>query len=140
MSPTSNSKALFAPLLVAALLGGGVAAGVTTLLENNDGGSDGHTTTVIRQPAMAAELAAAIWSIAAHPPEERAGAWHLMGAERLSRCDIARRAARDLGVAEDLVRGEPTPPGLVRPRDLHLADDRARRTIGWHPRPVFGGS
>ena len=54
MSPTSNSKALFAPLLVAALLGGGVAAGVTTLLENNDGGSDGHTTTVIRQPAMAA--------------------------------------------------------------------------------------
>jgi S1-C subfamily serine protease len=54
MSPASNSKTLFAPLLVAALLGGGVAAGVTTLLENNDGGSDGHTTTVIRQPAMAA--------------------------------------------------------------------------------------
>jgi S1-C subfamily serine protease len=51
--PTSNSKALFAPLLVAALLGGGVAAGVTTLLEN-DSDSDGHTTTVIRQPAMAA--------------------------------------------------------------------------------------
>jgi len=51
--PTSNSKSLFAPLVVAALLGGGVAAGVTTLLENNDS-SDGHTTTVIRQPAMAA--------------------------------------------------------------------------------------
>ncbi|WP_051223766.1 S1C family serine protease [Conexibacter woesei] len=51
--PTSNSKALFAPLLVAALLGGGVAAGVTSLLENNSD-SDGHTTTVIRQPAMAA--------------------------------------------------------------------------------------
>src|SRR4051794_24281878 len=53
MSPASNSKNLFAPLLVAALLGGGVAAGGTTLLDDNNS-SDGHTTTVIRQPAMAA--------------------------------------------------------------------------------------
>mgnify|MGYP000685681761 CR=1 FL=1 len=34
---------------------------------------------------------------------------------------------------------EATPAGLVRPRDLFLGSERARREIGWDPRPILGG-
>jgi S1-C subfamily serine protease len=52
--PSSNSKTIVLPLLVAALLGGGVAAGVTALVVD-EGGEGTHTTTVIRQPAVASQ-------------------------------------------------------------------------------------
>lgn len=103
--------------------------------------AEGEATTwfddELRQPAMADELAAALWRIVALPARERAGAWHLMGSERLTRLEIGRLVAEAIGVDVDLLRGEPTPPGLARPRDLHLGDARARSEIGWSPRPIF---
>ncbi len=92
-----------------------------------------------RQPAMAIELAQAIWRIAGLAPEVRAGVWHLMGPERLTRYEIAGRVAAALGLRADVIRPEPTPPGLVRPRDLFLGSERAREEIGWDPTPILGG-
>jgi dTDP-4-dehydrorhamnose reductase len=92
----------------------------------------------IRQPARADELAEAIWAIVGLEPQERSGVWHLPGPERLSRLEIALRARATLGLPPTVVTGGPTPEGLVRPRDLHLLDDRARRTIGWSPAAIFG--
>ena len=104
-------------------------------------GEEGATSTwfsdEVRQPAAASDLAAAIWSIAALPAAERSGAWHLPGPERLSRFAIARRLAATLGLDERAVRGEPTPAGAMRPRDLHLEDGRARTMIGWDPSPIL---
>jgi dTDP-4-dehydrorhamnose reductase len=105
------------------------------------GAADGGATTwfgdELRQPALAEDLVAALWQIAALDPEERGGAWHLMGPERLSRFDIAGRIAEVLGLPPSSVRSESTPEGSDRPRDLHLGADRARDAIGWDPRPVL---
>lgn len=92
----------------------------------------------LRQPAMASDLAPAIWRIASLPPERGAGAWHLMGPERMSRFAIAQRIVVALGLDPAAVVGEPTKPGLVRPRDLHLGSGRARAEIGWDPVPILG--
>jgi len=48
-------------------------------------------TDELRRPTFASDVAAAIWRIAALPAGERRGCWHLAGAERLSRFEIARR-------------------------------------------------
>jgi dTDP-4-dehydrorhamnose reductase len=94
----------------------------------------------IRQPAEASELARAIWAIAELTPPEAAGAWHLPGSERISRYEIARRVAAAANLPASCVEGEPTPEGVVRPRDLHLRAGRARVALGWAPTPVLGGS
>lgn len=91
----------------------------------------------LRQPAMAADLAAGIWRIASLPPDRRAGAWHLVGPETLTRHQIAQRVAATLGLDPTSVLPEPTPPGLVRPRHLDLRCDRARSEIAWDPAPVL---
>lgn len=93
-------------------------------------------TDEIRRPAWTGEVAAAIWRIAALPAEERAGAWHLMGPERLSRFEIARRLVGRLGRPDDVVTGDRRPPDTDRPRDLELSDRRARQVIGWSPTPI----
>lgn len=92
----------------------------------------------VRQPAMASDLAAGIWRIAQLPADRRAGPWHLMGCERLSRHQIAVRAALALGHGDALVGSEPTPPSLVRPRDLFLGCNRAVAEISWDPAPILG--
>lgn len=94
----------------------------------------------LRQPAMASDIAPAIWRAASLPVDRRTGPLHLVGPERLSRYEIARRVARSLGLDTALIEGEPTAAGLVRPRDLHLRTDRARAEIGWDPAPVLGGA
>jgi dTDP-4-dehydrorhamnose reductase len=94
----------------------------------------------IRQPAEAEDLAKAIWAIADLDPVAGAGFWHLPGPERISRYETARRAASAIGLAPACVAGEPTPPAVVRPRDLHLRADRACDALGWAPRAVLGGS
>ena len=90
-----------------------------------------------RQPAEAAELAAAIWQIVSLDPAHRTGVWHLPGRECLSRAEIARRVVTRFGLDDDAVREERTPEHLQRPRHLHLRDDRAREAIGWSPAPVL---
>ena len=89
----------------------------------------------LRQPAGARELAQAIWSIAALDRAERAGTWHLAGAETLSRFEIAQRVVAALGLDAGAIVPATAPPG--RPRRLHLLDDRARRRIGWSPTPIL---
>ncbi len=94
-------------------------------------------TDEFRQPARAEELAAAIWQIALLREDDRSGVWHLPGPERLSRHQIAQRAAARLGLPETAAPGAPTPPGLSRPRDLFLYGRRAESAIGWSPSPVL---
>lgn len=91
----------------------------------------------IRRPAMAEDIARALWRLIELPAGERAGCWHLAGPERLSRFEVAQRVVARLGGPPGAVAGEPTPMDLVRPRDLELRDQRARAAIGWDPAPVL---
>lgn len=91
----------------------------------------------IRQPAMANDLAVGLWSIASLDEERRAGVWHLPGPERLSRHEIARRAAALLGLGDETVTATPAPRSPPRPLDLHLTAERARGEIGWEPGRVL---
>jgi dTDP-4-dehydrorhamnose reductase len=93
----------------------------------------------LRQPASAREIARAIWRIGALPSDERSGSWHLPGPELVSRHEIACRIARALGLDDDLVRAQRTPPGAERPRVLRLDDQRARSSIGWSPSAAYAG-
>jgi dTDP-4-dehydrorhamnose reductase len=90
----------------------------------------------MRQPAYAEELSRAIWDIASIPPEARSGVWHLPGAERLSRYEIADRAVAALELDRSSIVSAPTPPEAQRPRDLNLTGERARAQIGWRPSPI----
>jgi dTDP-4-dehydrorhamnose reductase len=89
-----------------------------------------------RRPAMASEIAAALWRIVALPAGERSGVWHLAGPQRVSRFDIAERMAARLGLPPASVESDLQPPGTDRPRDLEFSDQRARRAIGWDPSPI----
>jgi dTDP-4-dehydrorhamnose reductase len=103
--------------------------------------SRGETTTwfddELRQPAMAADLAAALWRIASLDRTARSGVWHLPGPETLSRYELARRTVDVLDLDPALVASEPSPPDSGRPRHLELSDDRARSQIDWAPEPVL---
>jgi dTDP-4-dehydrorhamnose reductase len=105
------------------------------------GAAEGRPTTwyddELRQPAEAQDLATGIWAIASLAPDERAGTWHLPGPEVLSRYEIAQRVVAALGLGSDAVTPESTPPHAARPRHLRLLDGRARRAIGWAPRPIL---
>lgn len=91
----------------------------------------------LRQPANAHDIAQGIWRLVSLPRDVRAGAWHLPGPDVLSRYELARRIALVLGIAEDEIIKAPTPPGVERPRHLHLLADRARRDIDWAPRSIL---
>lgn len=90
-----------------------------------------------RQPAMALDIAEAIWRIADLSPRERHGIWHLPGPERLSRSNIALRYARSLGTETPAVDSVPTPPGAHRPLDIWMSDQRAQDRIGWQPSKIL---
>lgn len=101
----------------------------------------GETTTWFtdetRQPALAEEVAIAIWNIAGLMAPVRRGTWHLAGSERLTRYEIALRVADRLQIRPDLIRAAVTPAGIVRPRDIAFTDARARAELNWHPSPVL---
>lgn len=67
-----------------------------------------------------------------------AGLYHLGGPERLSRHELGRRVARAFGLAESLLVPVPqsTHPGPPRPLDASLDSGRARRELGFAPRPL----
>lgn len=87
-----------------------------------------------RQPANAADVTEALWRIVELPTSQRAGAWHLPGAEVLTRRNLGRRIARVLGVDDPGTEIHPDGP---RPHHLVLTDDRARTQVRWRPRPVL---
>lgn len=67
------------------------------------------------------------------------GYFHLAGAERMSRLDLGRRVARALGLPESLLeaaRQADHPGPDPRPADVSLDVSRARRELGWEPRPI----
>jgi len=71
------------------------------------------------------------------PRAERAGAWHLVGPEALSRWDLGVVLAEGYGLdpaglTPALSRDQPAP----RPRDLTLTDARAAAVLSTRPRPV----
>jgi len=94
-------------------------------------------TDETRQPALAHEVAAAVWRIADLTTNVRGGTWQLAGCERLTRYEIALRVVDQLGLRRDVIEAVTTPKGAVRPRDIAFADARARAEVDWHPSPVL---
>jgi dTDP-4-dehydrorhamnose reductase len=94
-------------------------------------------TDETRQPALAHEIAAAVWRIAELTTGVRGGTWHLAGSERLTRYEIALRVVDRLGLRRDVIQAGKTPEGAVRPRDIAFTDARARAEVDWHPSPVL---
>ncbi|MFM7063201.1 MAG: sugar nucleotide-binding protein, partial [Actinomycetes bacterium] len=81
-----------------------------------------------RTPVRADDLAVSLWGLVA---EGVTGVVHLPGPERLSREQIGRRCAQDLGLPSDLLgtASAATHPG-PRPRDLSLASVRCANSVG----------
>lgn len=90
----------------------------------------------LRRPALASEVAAAIWRLAALPAGERRGCWHLAGAERLSRLELARRLVDRLQLPDSIVESARQPKDADRPRDIAFTDARARELVAWSPSPI----
>lgn len=88
-----------------------------------------------RQPALAPEVAAAIWRIVEQPTNKGAGIWHLAGAEHITRRELGARIAQALDIPDPGIEID-APPSPERPHDLYLTDQRARDQINWHPSPV----
>ena len=69
---------------------------------------------------------------------EACGLYQLGGAERVSRFEIGVRTARAFGLDESAI--EPSTqqdaPGAPRPADCSMDIAKARRDLGWEPRPL----
>jgi dTDP-4-dehydrorhamnose reductase len=65
-----------------------------------------------------------------------AGRYHLGGAERLSRYELGQRVAQVLGLRGSFERVSQTSQSVLRPADASLDSSRARRELGWTPRPL----
>lgn len=94
-------------------------------------------TDEMRQPALAEEVAAAIWRIAHLTTDARTGLWHLPGPEQLTRYEIAERVVDRLGIGQHAIEPAVSPADVLRPRNIVLADTRARAEINWLPSPVL---
>jgi dTDP-4-dehydrorhamnose reductase len=93
-------------------------------------------TDEFRTPVDAASVADAVGRILRRGGS---GLYHLGGPERLSRYELGIRVARVFGLdASRLVpvRQADVPAPEPRPRDVSLDCGRARRELGWEPRPV----
>jgi dTDP-4-dehydrorhamnose reductase len=97
------------------------------------GGPSRWFTDEMRRPALASDIAEAIWRIVALPVGARDGCWHLAGPERVSRWDIAQRMVHRLGLPPSSIQATVQPIPTDRPRDIAFTDARARRTIAWDP-------
>jgi dTDP-4-dehydrorhamnose reductase len=95
-------------------------------------------TDELRCPVRADDLARMLWDLVALPRADRAGPWHLVGPEVLSRHDLGLVLVEAFGldpggVTAALNADEPEP----RPRDLRLTAARAER-LPTRPRSVRG--
>lgn len=90
----------------------------------------------IRWPILVDDLAAMIWELVGRPRSERAGVWHLMGAERLSRVELGRLWCEAASLAPDLIDvAHSADLAEARPRNLTLTSLRAG-SLSATPRPV----
>lgn len=90
----------------------------------------------IRTPILVEDLAAELWALVELPRSDRAGIWHVPGAEPISRHELAQRIARHHGadpsvLATASVVDHPTP----RARDLTTTSVRRQR-LGHSPSPI----
>jgi dTDP-4-dehydrorhamnose reductase len=93
-------------------------------------------TDEYRTPVDAASLAAPLEALLTGVHR---GRFHLGGPERISRYELGRRIARTLGrSAEEIdgVRQSDRPSPAPRPADVSLDSGRARRELGYQPRPL----
>jgi dTDP-4-dehydrorhamnose reductase len=65
-----------------------------------------------------------------------AGRFHSGGAERLSRYELGQRVAQVLGLRGSIERVSQASQSVLRPADASLDSSRARRELGWTPRPL----
>ena len=85
-------------------------------------------TDELRNPVRADDLAAALWSLVAVDPVGRAGIWHLVGAEALSRYDLGVLIAEWAGLDPSTIvaaQSASVPGNEPRPRDCRLTTARA---------------
>jgi dTDP-4-dehydrorhamnose reductase len=69
----------------------------------------------------------------------QSGRYHLGGPERVSRHELGLRVASALGLPSEMitpVSQSELPPAAPRPADVSLDSSRARRELGWEPRPL----
>ena len=64
------------------------------------------------------------------------GRFHLGGAERLSRYELGQRVAQVLGLGGSFESVSQSTLAVRRPADASLDSSRARRELGWTPRPL----
>ena len=64
------------------------------------------------------------------------GRFHLGGAERISRYELGQRVARVLGLPGEIEGTSEASQSVRRPVDASLDSSRARRELGWEPRPL----
>ena len=88
----------------------------------------------LRCPILDEDLAAQLWEVAALPAEDRAGIWHLVGPEAISRYALGLLLVAERGA-------DPTQlcPGRSpgdRPRDVRLLTSRADGQISTRARPI----
>lgn len=91
----------------------------------------------IRQPAMASDIAGALWQLGSLEPEGRSGIWQLPGPESLSRYEIARRVVDAMKLDPTSIISVAAPTGVSRPREINMLGARARHKINWHPAQVL---
>jgi dTDP-4-dehydrorhamnose reductase len=91
----------------------------------------------LRCPIAVGDLAAQLWELAAMPAEARAGVWHLVGPEAVSRYTLGVLLARRHGAdADAIIPTRSRSSGLPRPRDLRLLTPRADRELRTRPRAI----
>jgi len=86
-----------------------------------------------RTPIDPDSVADAVARVFARPVS---GRFHVGGAERISRYELGRRVARVLGLPEELEPTDEASQAVRRPPDASLDSGRARRELGWEPRPL----
>lgn len=89
-----------------------------------------------RSPIDPESVLSAIEGAIANP--DAAGVYHLGGPERITRFDLGRRVAQLTGLAADGILGASRTGhrGAPRARDVSLDSSRARRDLGYAPRPL----
>lgn len=79
-----------------------------------------------RMPIFVDDLAERIWEVASRDAAARAGVWHLVGPERLSRAQVGDVLCGRFGLDPSLIEtASAATMGEPRPRDLSLRSDRA---------------
>lgn len=90
----------------------------------------------LRCPVHVDDLVGQLWELVGLARDQRAGAWHLVGPEAVSRHTLGVLLAARLGLPPPrraaLSREHPGP----RPRDLRLLTARADKALRTRPRPI----